>query len=235
MAKATFFYDGEFVLDSIIQLSESESRHAVAARRLKAGEEVLLLNGKGNIAEAILLDGSNKKNLSLRVTAVNQSPPSSFKLEIAVAMPKGDRQKVMLDMLTQIGVTHITPLECEYSVSHFKDNVQQRWQRNLIESSKQCQRAWLPVINNASTPEQILQNNKHDMVLYCDLSGKPVFDCIDGSKTDLLVFIGPEGGFSESEFTLFENYKAQPIVLAPNILRTEAAAITAAAQLINLL
>ena len=235
MARPKFFYDGKFLSGSQIELSEIESRHAVGARRLRAGDEVLLLNGKGSIAQANLVDISNRKALVAQIQSVDNVQVSPYRLEIATAIPKGDRQKVMLDMLTQIGVTHITPLECEYSVTHFKDNLEQRWQRALIESSKQCERVWLPQINECLTPVQLIEQRNDSLIMYCDAKGLSVSNLPDTENAHILAIIGPEGGFSENERMLFKNSQLLSVSLAGNILRTEAAAIVAASQLINLL
>lgn len=235
MARPKFFYDGEFLLNSEVVLSEVESRHAIGARRLRVSDEVVLLNGQGGKATADLLDMSNRKALVVKITATENIAQAEYVLEIATAIPKGDRQKVMLDMLTQIGVTHITPLECEHSVTSFKDNIRQRWQRNLIESSKQCERAWLPVINDAVAPAQLIEQRGEGLVMYADITGDVISDLFVAGESNVLVLIGPEGGFSDNELAMFENQKIASIALAQNILRTEAAAITAAAQLINLL
>lgn len=235
MARPKFFHDDDFIEGSEVILSQTESKHAAGARRLRIGDDVILLNGRGDKAFAKLLDTSNRNAIVVDILSVDHLPKPQYRLEIATAIPKGDRQKVLLDMLTQIGVTHITPLECEYSVTHFKQSSLQRWHRGVIESCKQCERPWLPVIGESKSLEHLLESKDQRLLLYCDVNGQHVHTLSELDNADVTVLIGPEGGFSANEMDLLSKNGIHPISLANNILRTEAAAIIAASQLINLI
>ena len=221
--------------DPVVTLSESESSHAVRARRLREGQAVNVLNGWGLIGHGSILT-LDKRAVQIKFDSHSLIPQAQCRLTIATAIPKGDRQKVMVDMLTQIGVAQIIPLQCEHSVTRYSDNLGKKWQRAAIESCKQSQNPWLPVITEPLSVEQLIAQKKRNIV-YADAGGQSMSSLCqnfeDNVETDLVVIIGPEGGLSENEVKALDSNNILPISLGNNILRTEAAAITAAAQFVQ--
>jgi len=203
----------------------------VKSRRLRIGRTVRLLNGKGLIALG-QIESAEKKTLRIKLSRFEQHDKPVRAITIAVAVPKGDRQKVMLDMLTQLGCAKIVPILYEYSVTKFSENMRQKWQRLLIEFCKQSQNPWLPEIANAIDIEKFLERNAQNTV-FADANGTELCNFIaNDSLTTVLV--GPEGGFSRREHDLFTANKVQSVRLGPHILRTEAAAIAATVQWVAL-
>ena len=219
--------------DPVVTLSESESSHAVRARRLREGQAVNVLNGQGLIGHGCILT-LDKRAVQISFESHSLKPQAQPRLTIAAAIPKGDRQKVMVDMLTQIGVAQIIPLQCEHSVTRYSDNLGKKWLRAAIESCKQSQNSWLPVIGEALTVEQLMAQ-KNQNIVYADAGGQSMFELCQsiGGETGLVVIIGPEGGLSENEIKALSSNNIMPVSLGNNILRTEAAAITAAAQFVQ--
>ena len=227
--------------DPVVTLSESESSHAVRARRLREGQAVNVLNGQGLIGHGCILT-LDKRAVQISFESHSLKPQAQPRLTIAAAIPKGDRQKVMVDMLTQIGVAQIIPLQCEHSVTRYSDNLGKKWQRAAIESCKQSQNSWLPVIGEPLSVEQLIVQ-EHRNIVYADAGGQSMLklcQSLEGNDgltanvdTDLVVIIGPEGGLSENEVKKLDSNNILPISLGNNILRTEAAAITAAAQFVQ--
>ena len=116
-----------------LDLSEHESHHAYSVRRLQEGAAVLLLNGKGYKAQGVVLE-SRKRRVRVRVDSVQRHAHVSRAIHVAVAIPKGDRQKVLLEMLVQQGIASFTPLVCEFSVTSISEKLQQKWLRYIRES-----------------------------------------------------------------------------------------------------
>lgn len=228
MSLPTFFHSELNAGDALIDLSSQESQHAAKARRLKAGSPVRVLNGRGLIADA-QIHAVERAKVTLQIGSIQQFERPRHSLCIATAVPKGDRQKVMLDMMSQLGVTQILPLECEHSVTHFSGNMHDKWLRAAIEACKQSQNPWLPEILPAQQAAS-LQQSDSQLRFYADGGGQLLADFWDGSCLEIMIAIGPEGGFSPSELSHFNLVGMQPIRLGDHILRTEAASIAAVSQ-----
>ncbi len=231
MSTPTFYHPELEVNDTLVKLSKSESSHAIKSRRLKLGKQVNVINGKGLLANGVISEVV-RKQLLVSINSVKQFLIPSKYLTIATAIPKGDRQKTMVDMLVQLGVQQIIPLQCDYSSSVFKQNSLEKWQRVSIEACKQSQNPWLPKISEALTVSQLIKLYSNDTVaqlVYADGEGDKISE-IELLCEHLVIMIGPEGGFSENEKDQFYSEKLAPIRLAEAILRSETAAITSAAQ-----
>jgi len=194
------------------------------ARRLGVGTEVRLLDGAGKIADGRIAEVSKRK-VSVDIERVICHVEPELKLVLAVAMPKGDRQKQMVDSLTQLGVSRLIPMMTDYSVSVLKDNQLDKLRRIVLEACKQSQNPWALEIGRPAAFSELIG-------LGCDkyYAQQGGFS-LQGSAAKpehAFVFIGPEGGFSSAELDRLNNDAAQPIALGQHILRTESAAIAAA-------
>ena len=216
----------------LITLSKNESAHAIKSRRLRQGQEVNLLNGQGGFGKGSIIV-VDKRAVKIQLTSFRQKQKSSSSIAIATAIPKGDRQKVMIDMLTQLGVSRVIPLNCEHSVTRYSDNLALKWERTAIEACKQSQNPWLPTISSGKTVEQLL-NSESSKLAYAEANGESIEllgrSLFQDKTANLTVIIGPEGGFSDNEIKLMAEQKCLPIKLGDFILRTESAAITTVSQ-----
>lgn len=227
MATPTFFHAALEVDDSRVCLSRNESLHALKSRRLKVGSLIKLINGRGLIADAVI-DSAARAELEVVITQTTVSPAPRARLTIACAIPKGDRQKTMIDMATQLGVHQIIPLESDFSITKFSANMAEKWRRTALEACKQSQNPWLPSIADASSIADCLEQLEGS-ALVCDAGGSSMQDRVKASG-QTTVFIGPEGGFSEAEAELFARHSVSRISLARTILRTETAVLAAVSQ-----
>lgn len=227
MAIPSFYHPTLNELDSIVDLDPAEALHAVKARRLRAGQAVRLFDGQGLVGFGELSQ-VDRRSATVAIESFIRAKPSLRHLSIAVAIPKGDRQKVMLDMLTQLGVSEIIPLICEHSITKTNANTHEKWQRVVIEAAKQSQNSVLPIIQNEVAIDDLLNENTMP-ILFANADGQSLLQHKEW-HSKLLVLIGPEGGFSEAEFDNFSSRGISAIALGGHILRTEAAAIAAAAQ-----
>ncbi len=219
------FYLPELECDGVrVDLPETESAHALQSRRLKSGARINLTNGRGLTGRAEIIK-TTKRLVTVQVESVTSHVRSEPGLTIAVAMPKGDRQKVMVDMLTQLGVTTIIPLVSRYSVTNVKEAQIKKLQRLVIEACKQSQNPWFTEIAHPSSIAAVL--DQAAAAYYANQGGDSIseYKNIEGPVT---VLIGPEGGFSESEVDEFEKNEIASISVGQHILRTETAAIALA-------
>lgn len=210
-----------------VKLSADEAAHALRSRRLTVGQEVRLLDGKGMIAQGEI-SGIEQRSVEVSIAALKQVEQPAARLTIAAAVPKGDRQRFMVEMLTQLGVNEIIPVAFEHSVTRYRPKMHDKWQRWAIEACKQSQNPWLPEIDEGIALSDLIQIAP-DRLVYADLSGAPA-SSFENKSTEPIVLIGPEGGFSEAEMALFAAAELPSIQTSDHILRTETAAVALAAQ-----
>jgi len=228
MAVPSFYQPSLRPDDQLVSLEANEAAHAIKSRRLRAGEAVRLFNGTGLVAHGEL-SVVERREVTVKVSSFEQCARPASSVSIAVALPKGDRQKVMVDMLTQLGVFEIIPLRCERSITKFGVNTREKWLRASIEACKQSQNPYLPVISEELGIDELLANTQRNFA-YANADGVVVKSVIQ-QLTNLTVLIGPEGGFASAEFAQFNEYSIPAIKVGEYILRTEAAAIAVASAL----
>lgn len=210
-----------------LTLAGAEAGHARAARRLTDGDSVWLFDGQGTVGYAVIVAADRRAgSLRLKVQRRDVVPPAYPRLKLACALPKGERQTVLLDMATQLGMIEFYPLLCERSVVKPGHNAVQRWRRICLEACKQSRRAYLPVIHAPLTLIDVLANRDDRCALWvADPSGVAPSQVSSEGRTHLLLIVGPEGGFSPTELTHLVDAGAQMINLGKAVLRTETAAI----------
>ena len=209
-------------------LVADESRHLARSRRLRIGSEIVVFDGLGTTAKAKIVDISERRaRVALELTAYAHQSEGRVRIHLAAALPKGDRQAVMLDMVTQIGMTDFTPLLCERSVAKFSIHSAARWQKTCLEACKQSRRPWVPRLHQ---PKQLTEmfntGGKAGRVVWlADPGGGYVTAVQKVGADELILLVGPEGGFSPGEWELLRDAEFVPVTLAKTVLRTETAAV----------
>jgi len=238
MAKATFYCAELEPGTKQLIFNEDESRHLRAARRLRVGQHIRVLNGRGLTAEAELTQVA--RNLcSADILSSEPAEPLARRLTIAVAVPKGDRQRYMIESLVQLGVSKIIPLECEYSATSAHQKSVQKWPRYVIEAMKQSGNPWLTQVESGLSVAGLVQQYTSSECFagwVADPQGEQMPTRAgppagQESKVEHVIAIGPEGGFSAKEQQLLAEHGFKGLQLAAYILRIEAAAIVAASKL----
>ncbi|MFT6407745.1 MAG: 16S rRNA (uracil1498-N3)-methyltransferase [Arenicella sp.] len=159
MSIPSFYYPLLASNDCVISLDANEASHAVKSRRLRVGQTVRIFNGAGRQAIGIL-SLIERRSVRVELSSIEQLEQPARKVSIAVAVPKGDRQKVMVDMLTQLGVFEIIPLRCQYSVTKFSPAIAEKWARVAVEACKQSQNPWLPIITSERDLDDLLSSRE---------------------------------------------------------------------------
>ncbi|QEL14480.1 RsmE family RNA methyltransferase [Limnoglobus roseus] len=221
------FYTADALRPGEYQLTGPEAHHLHAVRRIDVGERITLFNGDGFEYPAEVLDVGKKSVALLVAEAVAASRERTPPLWIASALPKGDRLDFLIEKLTELGVTRFVPLVTDRSIVRPKADVVEKYQRMVVEASKQCGRNVLMTIDPPASWAQFVRRiDLPPLRLILHPGGSLAL-----SKTteEAVVAIGPEGGFSESETAVPGWAVAR---LGPTILRIETAAIAAACSLL---
>lgn len=221
-------------------LSRDEARHATGSRRMRAGDAVTLFDGCGAVAHAAL--GHARRDdgaLEVRIASVHREPRQGRHVTVASAVPKGDRLATLMEGIGPLGVAEFVPIRAERSVVPWSDHLAQRCRRILVECAKQSHSPWITGLPRIGATIGDVAGVAREAasagarVLIADLDGEPLRDvarAIDPAH-QVVVLIGPEGGFSERERSAALAAGASPVSLGPAILRIELAATVAAAIL----
>ncbi len=220
------------------EIGRDEARHAFGARRLSAGDSVVLFDGAGSLAHARLTEERSRSgDFLVEVIETRLAPPLLPVTTIAFAVPKGDRLSTLLDMTTQAGVSRLIPVVCARSVVDAeKLDRSARWQRILAEATKVSKRAWTPELLSGGA---LLEVAHAERARGAAIAVAHTADAIDlaswrstlPANTPRTIFIGPEGGFEPSELRALRALGAAVVSLGPCVMRVETACVAAAIAL----
>jgi len=207
---------------TIIQLSVSESKHCFV-RRLKNNETVILLNGKGLAAKAILNLNIETKTVQAQCKDFKQNY-GELEKEITVMLgwlDQRDRLEFALEKCTELGAKRFILTKSQYSSSKKPDS--ERLKEKLISAIKQCKRSFLPaIVITDSIKEASRLISSH--IYIADVKGEK---CLS-DKQEMCICVGSEGGFSNDEIDfLRKEHPTTLISLGKTRLRTETAAVAA--------
>jgi 16S rRNA (uracil1498-N3)-methyltransferase len=159
----------------------------------------------------------------------NLSRELPFELTLAVALPKGERQKWLVEKLTELGVTRLVPLVTERGVAQPVAAALERLKRGVIEASKQCGRNRLMEIADPRSIGQLVTDSPVGaQCLLADPAGAPLERATMAPGGCVIAAVGPEGGFAPSEMQTAREAGWEIVSLGPRILRVETAAIVLA-------
>ena len=212
-------------------LDEDTSKHITGVLRMKVGDEVLLTDGNGAKAQAIITNDHRKK-CSLRIDAVETEAPKTPKVCIAISLIKNNtRFEWFLEKATEIGVSEIIPLLCERTERQsFRYD---RMQSILISAMLQSQQVWLPQLHEPTSFEKVLSTTyENKFIAHCLPHQKgSLYGALKKFDSDRMILIGPEGDFTEVEIERALNQNFLPVTLGNTRLRTETAGLVAATLL----
>lgn len=210
-------------------LQGPEAHHLAAVCRFRAGDEVTLFNGDGREYLATV-KSVHRKQVELEIREErNPNREAGFRLEVAVAMPKGDRADFLVEKLTELGATDLVPLRTEHSVVDPRETKLERWRRAVIEASKQCGRNVLMQIHPVRNWRDYCEGKELPDLRFVAVAAAAAM--LAAEKRDVAIAIGPEGGFTSEELQAAATHGWREVSLGPRILRIETAALALAAKL----
>jgi 16S rRNA (uracil1498-N3)-methyltransferase len=211
------------------ELRGEEARHLLAVMRATVGDEVVLFDGSG--AEFVARVAVTSKHcVALELVERREiSRELALPVTLAVALPKGERQKWLVEKLTELGVTRLIPLLTERGVAQPVEAALDRLRRTVIEASKQCGRNRLLEVAEPQSAALLFAAAQADVLrLIADPAGQLVGQ-LAPRRQPVIAAIGPEGGFTPDELSKAVASGWQSVSLGPAILRVETAAIAIAA------
>jgi 16S rRNA (uracil1498-N3)-methyltransferase len=221
---------------STIVLTGTEAHHAATVKRLAVGEQVLLADGRGGLAEVVIASVARDR-VVCEVRSRTETAPAEPRFVVVQALPKGERAELAVEILTELGVDEIVPWSALRSVSLWKGEKAGRgvakWQRTAWEAAKQSRRPRVPMVAELAGSPQIERR-----IAAADLAVVLHEDATESlagvqapASGEVLLVVGPEGGVSAEELGRFVAAGARPVRLGPEVLRTSTAGAAALAVL----
>ena len=199
--------------------------------RAMVGDSVTLFDGHGFECEACIAS-CQRDRVELELEPWQQvSRELPFELVLGVALPKGDRQKWLVEKLTELGVTKLVPLVTHHGVDQASKKSTTKLVRAVVEASKQCGRNQLMQVADPTPLAEFLQLEA-TVRLFAHPDGAPLDLKKPSPGQTVCAAIGPEGGFSPEELELANTHGWQVVGLGASILRIETAALAVAAATI---
>ncbi len=227
------FYSAQIVGD-LIWLDQEESGHCVRVLRHRTGDEVSVIDGRGNLYTCRLLDADPKAATARVESRTPGFGAHPYNLCIAVCPTKNtDRIEWFAEKATEIGVDTIAPVIGEHSERKvFKTD---RIKRLVLSAAKQSLKGAVPEVLEAVSVKEFIESSDNEaikLICYC-FEGEERRVSIkeelqnNGDNKNVIVLIGPEGDFSENEVRMALEQGWKPVHLGDSRLRTETAALTA--------
>ena len=217
---------------SLITLDEETSKHIIGVLRMTEREKIHLTDGKGHLLTAEITD-PHKKMCVVRIIASESVPHAKKPITIALSLLKnGSRFEWFVEKAAELGVSEIIPMLCERSEKlHFR---MERKKNILLSAMLQSQQTWMPVIHEPKKFTEIISTAEQEQKFIAHCIGYEktnLADAINSSAASSLVLIGPEGDFTKEEVGLALQQHYIPVALGATRLRSETAAVVAAAIL----
>ena len=230
MKEARYFYVPNATEHN--ELPTDEAIHAIRVLRLKIGDDIFLIDGKGTFYEAVVTLANSKHCLYKITQTLVQNKTWKGHIHLAIAPTKDiSRIEWLVEKATEIGFDEISFLSCQFSE---RKNLRiDRIERIVISAMKQSRKAWKPIVNNMLSFEDFIQKEVTGQKFIChcynEIEKTDFFSNINNSGLfeDITVLIGPEGDFSINEVhqALQQQYKST--TLGNSRLRTETAGLAA--------
>jgi len=211
----------------LVTLPPEESHHLARVLRVQPGQEIMLFDGQGGVAEAII-ESISKSAVETRISKRWKVPPPAVQIDLIQAVPKPDRWELVLQKAVELGATNIQPVLTRHT--EFKPNTkkQERWEKIVLNAAQQCEVRWLPKLQPLKRIDDVIPAfSGYDLVLVGSLyeGTRPFREVSVEGKKKIALLIGPEGDFSKEEVDAAIQAGAMPVSFGDRILRTETAAI----------
>jgi 16S rRNA (uracil1498-N3)-methyltransferase len=219
-------------------ISGPDANHIKNVLRLKPGQTIAVFDGQGNAYEAVIRTLSTDSVAISPGAAVRSEPNRPVEITLAQALLKSGKMDTLVRQITELGIARWAPFIAERSVPRpdpgRAGKKRARWETIAREAMKQCGRNRMPEVGGVAGFDDILEmTTDTDLSLIFYEAEKTPIDLLSLSESmprpkTLLIIVGPEGGFTESEIERAEAFNILRGSLGPRILRAETAALAAA-------
>lgn len=214
-----------YVVDENLKLDKKDINHIINVMRLNVNDQIKLINN-GTIYDAIITK-IEKNNVLYEIIKKEESKSlKDYKVIIACSIIKEQKMDYLLQKATELGADEIIPIISERTIVKVKQASSKidRWNRIIKESVEQSHRVSIPIIKDIISLKE-LSNLEYSIKILCNTNekSKNIKKVLQDSKKrdTIIIVVGPEGGFTDSEINYLENSGFISTSLGKNILRAE--------------
>ncbi len=235
-----FFIPADQIAGKHVVLKGADAHHLSKVLRNKVGDELIVLNGKGEEYRAVITALQNDAVQVELLEAIGRQAEASVRIHLVQGMPKGEKIEWILQKNTELGVAGFQPVLTERSTVRLdpatRAKKHERWSKIIREAAEQSGRQILPELEPVREWRELLARPFRPGLVLIPWEGERTRSLREAlnqpaeTPEHITVLIGPEGGFSLAEVEQAQEAGAIPVTLGPRILRTETAglAVTAA-------
>ena len=231
-----FFVTPECVNDENIIINGSDVNHIKNVLRMKQGEELLISDGQGKdyLCEIDSIDSDGV--VARIIDGEFGGTELKTRFYLFQGLPKSDKMELIIQKAVELGCYEIIPVQTKRSIVKLdkkkEDSKLKRWNAISESAAKQSRRSIVPVVKQVMTYKEAMDYASEfdvNIIPYENFKGMTeTMQAINKIKSgqNVGIFIGPEGGFEESEVDLAVSKGVERISLGKRILRTETAGMT---------
>ncbi|MFH1779504.1 MAG: 16S rRNA (uracil(1498)-N(3))-methyltransferase [Candidatus Omnitrophota bacterium] len=217
-----------------IHIRGREAHHVRDVMRLNIGDEIVVFDGTG-YEYVGTIEQIGKNDIVAKINKKIKREISNFRLALAQAIPKSNKMDLIVEKATELGVERIIPIVTGRTIVKIDETKMaskiNRWKKLAIEASKQSGRVTVPEINEIKSFEDSLSYTKYYELAVIPCLHEGIVKLKDVLKSNgvksAILFIGPEGDFTEDEINIAKSKGVKPVSLGREVLRSETAAISA--------
>lgn len=233
------FYDPNLsaAAGETITLDGAEGRHATQVRRVRIGEVIDVVDGRGIRMRAEVVE-VGKGELDARVLDVMTEHGPTVSITLVQALGKGGRDEAAIEAATELGVDAVIAWESERSVSKWRgekvDKGLQRWESIITGAMKQSRRARMPEVRGYARGTEVVEliSAEATVLVLHESATEPISQVALPASGEIVIVVGPEGGLSDTEVELLtEGESRHAVLLGREVVRTSTAGPAAMAVL----
>ena len=221
---------------TVIRLDGPEGHHGATVSRIGVGERVLLTDGLGHRADAVV-ESVGVGTLNLRLLVITQEPEPDSRFVLIQALAKGDRDEQAIEAATELGVDEVVPWQAARSIVVWRGERAARslrkWESLVLAATKQSRRSRVPLVSQPADQAAVIRRIEGAglaLVLH-EEAQQPLAGIVLPPSGDVLLIVGPEGGVTPQELSAFVAAGALTVRLGPHVLRSSSAGPAALAVL----
>jgi 16S rRNA (uracil1498-N3)-methyltransferase len=232
MSISRIYQPSELAIGGEVTLDEAASHHLSRVLRAAIGDTVTLFNGLGGEYSAKIIQITKRHVVARLVSFSPREAESELNLCLAQGIARGEKMDYIIQKAVELGVKEIIPLLTERTTVKLDQGRSEKrlshWQAIAISAAEQCGRNYVPPIAPPCTFSQALLTTAGDIRFVLSPRSSQKLDKSNGyMHKRIVLWIGPEGGFSESEMDIALSSGCLALNLGPRILRTETASLAA--------
>lgn len=224
-----FFISCKNIEKDKIHIPKEKLHHLKNVLRINPKEKIIALDGKGK-EYTLFLEEIDKNNGLGKIISVRKQRRKNLKFTLAQSLPKADKMDFIIQKCTEIGISKIIPIITKRTVVKIPENRQKkklsRWIKIAQESIEKTGGSFIPIIEKITSLDSLDLTSYDKIILPWEEEKKYYLRNLlekPFSFENIMVIIGPEGGFSKTEVSKLKDKGAVSISLGKRILRTETA------------